>query len=77
MLQVGRGASSMRPECRACFLISKPRTHLNDCARRPRGLHHPRPPSDFSQPHRWTPLVKPIYAPKHCISDRGEHELLN
>lgn len=78
MLQVGRGASSMSPECRACFLISTPTSHLNDGARRPTGLHQsPHPPTQFPLTPPWHPPIKPIYAPDHKIPCRGEHELLN
>lgn len=73
MLQVGRGASSMSPDWRACFLISKPRSHLNDCARRPGGLYQT-PPHLFNT---GPPHVKLVRAPNHHILYRWEHEPLN
>lgn len=72
MLQVSRGASSMNQESQVCFLISKLRSHLNDCAWRLGGL---------SQPPQYTdePLSssEPLLPTTQHKRGSGGHEFLN
>ncbi|MEQ2160531.1 hypothetical protein GOODEAATRI_000129 [Goodea atripinnis] len=68
MILVSRGSSSMSLVCGVCRLISKPRSHLNDGAQRPRSLHT-LPLFSSTHPSELSLFISPIHAPDPDILD--------